>query len=274
MLIANLKGRRIEATVADRGPTYHCPKCSEVVILKKGRIVTHHFAHKPPVHCSWAKGETREHLKAKQLFKQEFVRRGLRVKVEHEIPSLPNDRRADVVIWSPRGQRFALELQHTPIDYNSLENRTQSYIHADVRVIWVPFMRPNYWKEAKELGPNVDGDLLIERFPARPLEKWVHGFNFGKFWMFDSIRNALWRAKLYKHEIYVEESSWYEPDGEEVSAGGYSRISRRWRELKLWGPYDLDQVSIREMNRPPNKMGNHIYPGGQVGEFVVYNKER
>ena len=36
------------------------------------------------------------------------------------------------------------------------------------------------------------------------------------------------------------------PMANEVSAGGYSRISRRWRELKLWGPYDLDQVSIRD----------------------------
>ena len=271
MLIANFNGRRIESAVADKGPTYYCPKCRDIVILKKGRIVTHHFAHKPPVHCSWAKGETRGHLKAKQLFKEEFVRRGLRVEVEHEIPSLPEDRRADVVIWSPKGKKFALELQHTPIDYDSLENRTRSYIHADVRVIWVPFMRPKYWKEAKILRPNVDGDLLIERFPARPLEKWVHGFNFGKFWMFDSDRNALWRAKLNKHEIYVEESTWYDPDGEEVSAGGYSRISRKWRELKLWGPYDLSQVFIGTMNRPPKEIGNHKYPGGKVGKFVVLN---
>ena len=135
-------------------------------------------------------------------------------------------------------------------------------------------MRRQYWKEAKVLGPNVDGDFLIERFPARPLEKWVHGFNFGKFWMFDSDRNALWYAKLYKHEIYVGESTWYDPDGEEVSAGGYPRISKRWRELKLWGPYELDQVLIRAMKRPPKKMGNHVYPGGRVGEFVVKNKER
>ena len=273
MLIANLNGQRIEATVADKGPAYHCPKCKDVVVLKKGRIITHHFAHKPPVNCRWAKGETHEHLKAKQLFKQEFIRRGLRVEVEHEIPSLPDDRRADVVIWSPKGQRFALELQHTPIDYDSLENRTRSYIHAGARVIWVPFMRPNLWKEAIKLGPNVDGDFLIEKFPARPLEKWVHGFNFGEFWMFDPIRNALWQAKLYKHEIYVEESSWYEPSGNQVYAGGYWRTSKKWRELKLWGPYGLDQVCISTMRRPPKEIGSHKYPGGKVGKFVVLNHE-
>ena len=123
------------------------------------------------------------------------------------------------------------------------------------------------------MGPNVDGDLLIERFPARPLEKWVHGFNFGKFWMFDSIRNALWRAKLCKHEIYVDESSWYDPDGNEVYAGGYWKTSKRWRELKLWGPYDLNQVCIGTMSRLPKNIGNHKYPGGKVGIISALNHE-
>ena len=72
MLIANLNGQRIEATVADEWPTYHCPQCKDVVVLKKGWIITHHFALKLPVICRWVKGETREHLKAKQLFKEEF----------------------------------------------------------------------------------------------------------------------------------------------------------------------------------------------------------
>ena len=174
MLVANLNGQRIEATVADKGPTYHCPKCKDVVVLKKGRIITHHFPLKLPVICRWAKGETREQLKVKQLFKEVFFRRGLlRVEVEHEIPSLLDDRRADVVNWSPKVQRFALELQRTSIDYDSLENRTRNYIHAEVRVIWVPFKRPSFWNKAIKIGPNDYGDILIEKFLTRPSEKWM-----------------------------------------------------------------------------------------------------
>ena len=273
MLVANLNGQRIEATEANKGPAYYCPECKEDVVLKKGQIVVHHFAHKPPTNCRWAKGETREHLKAKQLFKEEFIRRGLRVEVEHEVPSLPDDRRADVVIWSPKGQLFALELQHSAIDYYNLECRTRSYLSAGVRVIWVPFFRPKLWDESIALGPDDDGDFLIERFPARPLEKWVHGFNFGKFWMYDPSRDALWKAQLLKHEYYVGESSWYESGGYENYAGGYWRTSKRWRELKLWGPYSLDRVSISPMKRPEQELGNHKYPGGMVGKFVIRNAE-
>ena len=87
------------------------------------------------------------------------------MEVEHEIPSLPGDRRADVVIWSPKVQRFALELQHTSIDYGSLENRTRNYIHAEVGVIWVPFKCPSFWNKAIKLEPNDDGEILIEKFP-------------------------------------------------------------------------------------------------------------
>ena len=273
MLVANLVGHRIEASEADKGPEYHCRKCKDVVVLKKGRIVIHHFAHKPPVNCSWGKGETREHLEAKELFKEEFIRRGLRAEVEHEVASLPDDRRADVVVWSPKGQRFALELQHTPIDYDNLEHRTRSYIHSGVRVIWVPFFRPKLWEEAEALGPNVDGDFLIEKFSARPLEKWVNGFSFGEFWMYDPSRKALWKAKLSKHEFYVEPSSWYDSDGNESDAGGYWKTSKKWRELKLWGPYGLDQVRIDTMKRQATNMGNHKYPGGKVGKFVARNTE-
>ena len=269
MLVANLNGHRIEATEADKGHEYHCPECQSVVVLKKGRIVTHHFAHKPPTDCRWAKGETREHLAAKQLFKEEFVGRGLRAEVEHEVKSLPNDRRADVMVWSPNGTPFALELQHTPIGYDDLENRTRSYIRAGVRVIWIPFIRSILWEDAEVPQSDADGDFIIERFSARPLERWVNGFNYGRFWMYDPSDSALWEANLSTHNIHVPETSWYDSEGNENYAGGYSKPSRRWRKLKLWGPYSLNQVKIGTMKRLEMKMGNHQYPGGKVGKFVV-----
>ena len=269
MLVAMLVRQRIEATEAEKGPEYHCPECRNIVILKKGRILVHHFAHKPPVNCSWAKGETREHLKAKHQFKNDFLRMGFRAEVEFQINSLPNDRRADVVVWLPNGNQFALELQHTPIDYETLEARTRSYIRSGVLVIWIPFLRPKLRKNAQALGPNEDGDFLIEKYPARPLEKWVHGFNFGNLWMYDPSRNMLWKGKLNPQYIYVEESCWYGSDGYENSAGGYRKTSKRWRQLRLWGPYRLDQVQIMTVMRPSQKMGKHKYPGGKVGKFVL-----
>lgn len=181
MLVAELNKTRIEAREADKGPEYRCPLCREIVILKQGRIVIHHFAHKPPVNCSWGQGETIAHREAKKLFQDEFKWRGLRAEVEHVVPSLPGDRRADVMVWSPQGIPHAIELQHTPVDYDNLERRTRSYIAAGVRPIWIPFLPMKVWEDAERLGPKDDGDFLIEEFTARPLEKWVHGFNFGEY---------------------------------------------------------------------------------------------
>jgi competence protein CoiA len=42
-----------------------CPRCAAEVILKKGSVKTHHFAHWPPVLCEYGQGETEEHRKCK-----------------------------------------------------------------------------------------------------------------------------------------------------------------------------------------------------------------
>ncbi len=269
MLVAQLNGQRIEADDAERGPAYRCPNCRDAVVLKKGRIVAHHFAHKPPHDCTWGKGETDEHRQAKKLFRDEFVRRGLRAEVEYEVSSLPDDRRADVVVWSPQGQAYALELQHSPVDYDNLEHRTRSYMHAGLRAIWIPFLRPKLSQDAKKLGPEEDGDYRIRRYPARPFERWVHGFYFGQFWIYDPSRKALWKAKLAKHKMFVESFKWYDSEGAEQRVGGYWKISKKWRELTLWGPYGLNQVRIESLNRKATEIGKHRYPGGTVGRFVA-----
>ena len=269
MLVAQLDTRRIEAREAARGPAYHCPRCRRPVILKKGRIVTHHFAHKPPVDCAWGRGETDAHREAKTLFRDEFARRGHRAAVEHEVASLPDDRRADVVVWSPAGHAYALELQHTALGYASLEHRTLSYIRAGVRVIWLPFLRPGLWEGAKRLDGGEDGDFRIDRFPARPLEKWVHGFYYGRFWMYDPEGKAVWLARLTKHQVFVDHVAWYDDDGEQQHAGGYWKTSKRWRTLTLWGPFGLDRIKVEPLWRKPVEMGRHRYPGGMVATFTV-----
>ena len=96
MLIAEQAGKRIEGRDAVRGGEFVCPKCRRVVVLKAGRKVIAHFAHKPPTDCTWAKGETREHLEAKQFVKDALVARGLSAQFEYEIEALSGDRRADL----------------------------------------------------------------------------------------------------------------------------------------------------------------------------------
>ena len=266
MLVAKVAGNRIEAAIALKGQDYHCPHCGEAVILKKGRIRTPHFAHKPPVSCSWAKGETAAHLEAKTRLKDAFLARGLRVEVECEVDTLPGDRRADVMVWSPKGTRFAIELQHTPIGLSEIEERTESYHRAGVGVIWVGFLHPAVWKAAEARG---GGQYVVRRYSARPWERWTHGYNYGHVWLYDPAQGCLWQGRLNKHEIYVEESNWYDSDGNENYSGGYTRVSKRWRELILQGPVPLDAVKIEPFRRKPIRLGNNNYPGGRSARFVA-----
>jgi competence protein CoiA len=46
------------------GP-FSCPLCIEEMILKKGTIKDHHFAHKPSITCEYGSGETEQHRECK-----------------------------------------------------------------------------------------------------------------------------------------------------------------------------------------------------------------
>lgn len=271
MLVAACEGKRVEAQDAERGLAYVCPnpKCCRPLILKRGRIVIAHFAHKPPKDCDWARGETLAHLEAKRLIRDAFAARGVRAEVEYVVPALPGDRRADVMMWSPSGIKVVVELQHTSIGVDEIERRAFSYARAEVAQVWVPFLRTSIWADAERRDGGGEGDWLVERYPARPYERWVHGLNRGGIWFYDPSDKVIWRGRFARHQIWEEERSWYSEDGEERYAGGYPRWSRRWRELTLWGPHGLDQVKIKLERRCACRTGRYNWPAGHVGQFVV-----
>ena len=144
MLVALENGRRMEASVAEKGQAYSCPKCAALVILKKGRVTTHHFAHKPPTNCTWASKETSAHMKAKTALCEALRQQGFKAELEVEILSSGGDRRADVVAWSKDGKsRVAFEIQHQPLSFDGIEQRIRGYIAAGVPVLWIGLLMQN-----------------------------------------------------------------------------------------------------------------------------------
>lgn len=52
--------------LATKDKIYACPRCDEVVILKKGEIKKPHFSHKPGNECNfYCGGESATHFNAK-----------------------------------------------------------------------------------------------------------------------------------------------------------------------------------------------------------------
>lgn len=265
MLVAQLGTERIDAALAGRGPEYHCPQCKGIVILKRGRIIINHFAHKPPADCSSATGETRAHLEAKLLVANTLTGRGLEAKVEFIVNTLPGDRRADVMAWSPKGLQIAFELQHTPIDLNNIERRASSYANAGVAQIWIPFLRASVWRN----GEPRNGGWFVERYSPRPFERWVHGFN-GKhgMWMYDPAERQFWLGRMEGHQIYVEERTYYTEGGDENTSGGSYYWSRRYKELTLEGPYNAERLLIKVEARSAFNANGYSWPAGRVAHLT------
>jgi len=266
MLIGRWEHGRIEAADAERGPDYVCPNCERPLVLKKGAIKVHHFAHKPPFTCAWSSGETQAHLRAKSLLRDGFVGRGLRAEVEVSVLSEGGDRRADVLVWSKDESRTAaIEVQHTPLDFDGITRRTKAYMAAKTPVAWVGLLGPKVWDNAKQSGSH----WVVDRYSVRPWERWAHTYGMGELWYIDPDAGQLWRGELKAHIIEVPVSSFYDQYGQEESYGGYDRISRRWRKLLLHGPYERSQVGLKTHRRKAYASKYYAVPAGLAVRVVL-----
>lgn len=272
MLVAHLDGNWIDASDASKGHVYRCPGCAAVVILKKGRIVIDHFAHKPPTDCGYAKGETREHRSGKIALRDSFRARGIQAEVERPVLSVAGDRRADVLVYppTPKHRHIAIELQHQSIDLDQIERRTAAYVAAGVPVLWVPLLRKDYLDDLKLGEGDGDGDGYIERYITPPWLRWLAGYMGERpLWFYDAEEKVLWRGRLSPCELYVPISTWYDSEGNEQSNGGYSKISSRWMRLDLWGSFALKDVRLTSWHRSHAQTGDYNFPGGRAGAFVL-----
>lgn len=240
MLIGLLNEIRLPAWQAEKGPDYVCPNCRHPLTLKKGARVIHHFAHRPPTTCDWSQGETFEHMRAKQLLAEAFLDAGYETEVEAPVLSDGGDRRADVLLIDERGARAAIEIQHSPIDEENIERRTLAYIQANVPVAWIGLLS----KKLKQDMEPIKNGSLIRQFTPRPWQRWVHAYGFKNIWFVDPDTGQLWSGVMQPYVTEVPSSSWYNEYGDEQSAGGYNKYSKKWKELWLTGPFKGDEIVV------------------------------
>jgi hypothetical protein len=246
MLVASSGTLRVDADIAERGVSYHCPGCHSPVMLRRGAVKVAHFAHKSLSSCGYASGETAIHMSAKLAFLRAFRQRGLRAEVELLVPSLLGDRRADVMVWSPSGRQVAVEIQHSAISLDDLHRRSESYANAGIAVVWIPIIDTKILNNARVME---NGDLLIRRYAAPHWQRWIHGINYGRMWLMTSDLR-LWDAKLKPHTVR-------------------ERIVSKWKDLLLAGPVDLADVKLLVKRRPAAEIGPHRYPAGPLAQIVA-----
>ncbi len=148
-------GNRIIARGATRNDDFFCPFCKEPLILKKGEIKIHHFAHKPDSTCLYS-GETLEHLSTKlqiydTLSKYSNV---TNLQLELNIGNIRPDILFDLV-KDDNTYRIGVEIQNSPIETPDIRRRNAEYANLSTHVLWLlpNNLIPKYSKNSK--NPNI-----------------------------------------------------------------------------------------------------------------------
>ena len=125
----NATGQVLASSVSKSDGPFTCPMCKGGVLVKKGRVKIHHFAHIPPSDCAYATGETEHHRQAKleifeALSKHPQV---TKLKLERSL----GDVRPDISFYL-RDVPIAIEVQVSTLSLDTIIKRTEAYIRKGI----------------------------------------------------------------------------------------------------------------------------------------------
>jgi competence protein CoiA len=191
------------------GP-FCCPSCGNEVVLRNGKRRLDHFAHAPERTCRYDLGESEHHRRCKAEI-------WVCLKDAPHVSDVQLERglgevRADVSAWI-NNVPVAIEVQMSALSLETIIHRTTEYAKKGIYVLWL-----------LQWTPYLDG----QRYSPRLWEKWVHAAYFGRvYYWIKGLTIACYHFD--PHYMKIPETSWYSEDGEKVSAGGYTRKSKRYR---------------------------------------------
>lgn len=126
---------RVDINNVVSGKTYYCPVCREQLLIRKGQIRKHHFAHLKENECtdSWKHDMTEWHLNWQECFPIE--NREIVMRSEDEI------HRTDIFTGET-----VIEFQHSPMSPEEFKERNEFYNDLGYKVIWVFDLTDEYSK--------------------------------------------------------------------------------------------------------------------------------
>lgn len=229
MLIA-LKNNedRVIATESEKDGNYTCPGCNEQVILKKGRIVIHHFSHKPLNDCSYGNGESQLHLRTKlSIFNHLKTKNVENVELEKPLGSNRPD-----VYFEKDGLRIAIEVQISSLSLELIEKRTRLYHEKNIHVFWI--------SPIEELQSQLINGQII----AKSWQKFIHGLYYGKIFYWD--KDFVTGISIKPAESWIEQTDW---------GGGYYKTLKRRKNVSIdKNSYNLPEDFICDIRSKWNEV--------------------
>jgi len=213
----------------EEGPFY-CPRCSARLNIRKGMRRVHHFAHKPPVLCSFGFGESEAHRRCKlSIYDALLQAEGVD---DCELEKNLRDFIPDVFAII-RKVPVAIEVQLSNLTMEEIIRRTVRYNSASIYVLWLsPFNRA----------------LNEKKYAPKAWEKWLHATYFGRvyYWLANSSVRPI---HFNDYMLQVEERTWHDEYGDEQYGGGYERWSSRYRTPKPGKVVDISK-DFKAIARP------------------------
>ena len=198
MLTANdANGKKIVGyEICPHKTAAYCPACGSDLVLKCGKKVISHFAHKPDSVCSFSTPESYRHLSVKKAI-YESLKSDSRV-AKLELERYLGEVRPDISGYL-NGYRVAIEVQNSDISINTIKKRYQWYSSHGIGMVWVltsplpavldEYRRDNcvrlkdwqlylYYTFGKNLFYHIDGSKV----KACKFKHWVSYYEGGDQW--------------------------------------------------------------------------------------------
>ena len=191
------------------GP-FFCPECGDEVVLKTGTTKVNYFAHKNPLVCRFDANESAEHRQCKLEIYKALLRQPNVEKAALERPLGSNRPDVSAII---NGVPVAIEIQISSLSEETIKFRTMEYARKGIYVLWLLLWTP---------------DLADARYTPRLWEKWIHATYFGRvYYWIEGLTVACYNFEPSLKS--VPRKTWYSEKGKKITAGGYSRRSKRYR---------------------------------------------
>lgn len=237
-------------TEKNEGP-FVCPECRKPLVLRKGTVVVHHFAHKPPVDCAYGTGETMEHMWAKYLI-HDYLSKSPRItKLDVEKTIQQNELKARPDVRCVVDNRYALgiEFQKSSLDPRQIEQRTATYHQLNVYVLWLVPWPSNL----------VEG----ERYQPRETERYLHSLYFGRIFFWKRHAGIV-PVTFEKYMVDVPAREWYIAGGGGAmnSAGGYEYASKKWVTPRTSNPLNI--LDLSPVDRSAFQMDRRSLPSARL----------
>ncbi len=219
---------------------FSCPVCKDEVVLRKGPVKIHHFAHKPPVSCKYGAGESESHMRAKLEIYQNLIKSAHVTKCEME--RYLETVRPDVSCYI-NGVPVAIEIQISKLSLEDIIYRTIEYGRKGICVLWLPLYSEK---------------LKADRYSPAPWERWLHTAYYGRAYYWQSALSIV-PVRFEKHRRYVEQKFWFDSDGNEQIGGGYWKESKLYKIPNAGRPVDLVS-NFGKLERDPTITKSYTVP--------------